>query len=126
KGWSYGAEVFIRKNRGRWTGWLAYTLAYAYQKFDSLNEGATFPFAYDRRQMLDLSIAYAVNAHWKVGMNFLIASGRAFSLSPDSAFILAAGSRGNGNGNGRNPLLNPGQGRGRGNNPHVGSWSVIE
>lgn len=126
KGWSYGAELFIRKNRGRWTGWLAYTLAYAYEKFDSLNEGATFPFAYDRRQMLDLSLAYSINKHWKVATNFLIASGRAFSLTPDSAFVRAVGNGRNGNGN--NPLYNnPGRGLGRGNNQqHVGSWSVVE
>lgn len=126
KGWSYGAEAFIRKNRGRWTGWLAYTLAYAYEKFDSLNEGATFPFAYDRRQMLDLSLAYSINAHWKISTNFLIASGRAFSLTPDSALIIAARNHGNGNGNGNgnNPLFNPGQGLGRLN--HRASWSITE
>jgi hypothetical protein len=126
KGWSYGVELFIRKNRGRWTGWLAYTLAYAYEKFDSLNEGAKFPFAYDRRHMLDLSLAYSINTHWKVATNFLIASGRAFSLTPDSAFVRAVGNGVNGNGN--NPLYNnPGRGLGRGNNQqHVGSYSVVE
>jgi len=126
KGWSYGAELFIRKNRGRWTGWLAYTLAYAYEKFDSLNEGATFPFAYDRRQMLDLSLAWSVNKHWKIATNFLIASGRAFSLTQDSAFIIAIGNGRNGHGN--DPLYdNPGRGLGRGNNQqHVGSYTTIE
>ncbi|HET6256049.1 MAG TPA: TonB-dependent receptor [Puia sp.] len=121
KGWSYGAELFIRKNRGRWTGWLAYTLAYAYERFDSLNEGQTFPFAYDRRNMLDLSTAYAITEHWKVAANFLVASGRAFSLSPDSSFILNPG-------NGRDPLYdNPGRGRGRGRNQrHTGSWDVVQ
>ncbi len=126
KGWSYGAELFIRKNRGRWTGWLAYTLAYAYEKFDSLNEGATFPFAYDRRQMLDLSLAWSVSNHWKIATNFLIASGRAFSLTPDSAFVIAVGNGRNGNGN--NPLYNnPGRGLGRSNNQqHVGSYTTVE
>lgn len=118
KAWSYGAEFFVRKNRGKWTGWLAYTLAYAYQQFDSLNEGQTFPFAYDRRHMLEISTAFAITSHWKVAANFLLASGRAFSLSPDSAFIP---------GPGNNPLFdNPGRGRanGRGRNPR-GSWDVI-
>jgi hypothetical protein len=120
KGWSYGAELFIRKNRGRWTGWLAYTLAWAYQQFDSLNEGQTFPFAYDRRNMLDLSTAYAITGHWKVAANFLLASGRAFSLSPDSSFILNPGP-------GRDPLYdNPGRGLGRSRNPNRGgSWDIV-
>lgn len=120
KGWSYGAEFFVRKNRGKWTGWLSYTLAYARLQFDSLNEGQTFPFAYDRRNMLNISTGYAINSHWKIAVNFLIASGRAFSLSPDSSFILNPGQ-------GRNPLYdNPGRGLGRGRNPNRGgSWYVV-
>jgi hypothetical protein len=120
KGWSYGAELFVRKNRGRWTGWLAYTLAYAYEQFDSLNEEQTFPFAYDRRNMLDLSAAYSITTHWKAAANFLVASGRAFSLSPDSSFILNPG-------NGRDPLYdNPGRGLGRSRNQNRGgSWDIV-
>lgn len=120
RGWSYGAEFFVRKNRGKWTGWLAYTLAWANQQFDSLNEGQAFPFAYDRRQMLDLSTAYSLSPHWRIAANFLVASGRAFSLSPDSSYILDPGP-------GRSALYdNPGrgQGRGRGQN-HGGSWYVV-
>lgn len=129
KGWSYGAELFVRKNRGRWTGWLAYTLAYAYQQFDSLNEGQTFPFAYDRRNMVNLSVAYSVSPHWKIGANFLIASGRAFSLSPDSSYIIDPGP-------GHNPLYDdprkksgpPGPGQGQPGGPGAnrdGSWDIV-
>ncbi|HLI92465.1 MAG TPA: TonB-dependent receptor [Puia sp.] len=122
KGWDYGMEIFVRKATGRWTGWLAYTWAYAFQQFDSLNEGQSFPFAYDRRQMLDLSLAYSLSSHWKLGTNFLIASGRAFSLSPDSSYILNPGP-------GQDPLYdNPGRGRGRGrgrNQGTGGSWDVV-
>jgi len=129
RAWSYGAELLVRKNRGRWTGWLAYTLAYANQQFDSLNEGQQFPFAYDRRHMLNLSMGYSISSHWKIGANFLIASGRAFSLSPDSSFVAGGGGSGGGNGggNGNNPLYNPGRGlgRGRNNGNHGGTWDII-
>lgn len=138
RGWSYGAELFIRKNRGRWTGWLAYTLAYAFQHFDSLNEGQTFPFAYDRRHMLDLSTAYALTPRWKVSANFLVASGRAFSLSPDSSYILTPGpghnplfdnpgkAKGQGNGNGNGNGVGSGQNPGRGHSKTQGSWNVVQ
>jgi len=122
KGRDYGAEFLLRKNRGRFTGWLAYTLAYAYEQFDSLNEGERFPFAYDRRHMLDLSAAYALTPHWKIAVNFLFATGRAFSLSPDSTYVP-----------GSDPLYtSPGKkGRGRavGRNRNVdtsGSWDIIQ
>jgi hypothetical protein len=114
KGWSYGAEFFVRKNRGKWTGWLAYTFSYAWQHFDSLNLGQTFPWAYDRRHMVDLSTAYALTSHWRVSANFFIASGRAFSLDTDTAGLSP----------GDNPLFQKhGKGRavGRGRNMQVDS-----
>jgi hypothetical protein len=102
KGWSYGAELFVRKNRGRWTGWLAYSFAYAWQHFDSLNLGKTFPFAYDRRNMIDISASYAISKHWSIAANFFVASGRAFSLESDTIIVSP----------GDNPLYNN-RGRGR-------------
>ena len=84
KAWSYGAECLIRKNRGRWTGWLSYSFAYAWQHFDSLNLGRSFPFAYDRRHMVNISTGYAITSHWKIAVNLLLASGRAFTLDMDT------------------------------------------
>lgn len=76
----YGAELFIKKNKGKLTGWLSYTLAHAWQQFDSLNLGQQFPFAYDRRNSLYLTLSYHANAHWKFSADFRLASGRAFTL----------------------------------------------
>ena len=122
-GRDYGAELFLRKNKGRLTGWLSYTLAYAYEQFDSLNEGQRFPFAYDRRHMLDLSAGYALTPHWKVSANFLFATGRAFSLSPDSTYVpgtdplySSPGKKGRGRAVGRN----------RNNADSTGSWDIIQ
>lgn len=80
EGQSYGTELFFGKNTGRLTGWLAYTLSYSNQKFDSLNLGRQFPFANDRRHSLYLSVSYAVSQHWEISSNFLLTSGSAFSL----------------------------------------------
>jgi hypothetical protein len=71
--------------------------------------------------MLNISTAYALNGHWKIAANFLIASGRAFSLSPDSAFIPGPGG---------NPLFDKpgrglGRGRGRGQGQGLGTWDII-
>jgi hypothetical protein len=103
KAWSYGAEFLVRKNRGKWTGWLAYSFAYAWQHFDSLNLGQSFPFAYDRRHMLDISTAYTITSHWRVAANFFLASGRAFTLDTDTTGLIP----------GSNPLFDNHHGRGR-------------
>lgn len=80
EGQSYGAEVFVGKNTGKLTGWLAYTLSYSKQKFDSLNLGREFPFANDRRHVLSLSASYAIAEHWQISTNFTYSSGSAFSV----------------------------------------------
>jgi hypothetical protein len=85
KGQSYGTEVYLGKNAGRLTGWLAYTLSYSYQQFDSLNLGKQFPFTYDRRHSVYLSVGYEISKHWQISANFLYASGNAFSLFRDVA-----------------------------------------
>jgi hypothetical protein len=85
QGQSYGAELYLGKTTGRLTGWLAYTLSYSNQRFDSLNLGNQFPFAGDRRHSLYLSVSYAINKHWQISSNFLFASGSAFTLFKDVA-----------------------------------------
>jgi hypothetical protein len=69
------------------TGWLAYTLSWSNQQFDSLNQGKQFPFVYDRRHTLYLSVGYEINKHWQISANFLYASGSAFSLFKEAALI---------------------------------------
>lgn len=81
KAWSYGAELSIRKKKGKLTGWLGYTLASANQQFDSLHLGEKFPFAYDRRHSFYLAASYAINPHWKVSADFFAASGRTFTIN---------------------------------------------
>jgi hypothetical protein len=51
-GTSYGAEFFLKKNSGKLTGWISYTLSKTDQQFDDLNFGEVFPFKYDRRHVL--------------------------------------------------------------------------
>lgn len=85
QGKSYGVELLLEKTTGKLTGWLAYTLSYAYQQFDSLNFGNQFPFANDRRHSLYVSLSYEVNKHWRISSNFVFTSGRAFSLFKGSS-----------------------------------------
>ncbi len=80
KGNSYGAELFIRKNTGKLTGWLSYTLSKTNQQFDALNFGKPFPFTYDRRHVLNLVGMYELNKKWSFSANFVFNSGSTFTL----------------------------------------------
>ena len=59
KGWSYGAEFYLNKPRGRLTGWIGYTLSWTWRTFPDLNSGVKYPAKYDRRH--DLSSLAAMN-----------------------------------------------------------------
>jgi hypothetical protein len=107
EGKSYGAEFFFRKTEGKLTGWIAYTYAFAFQQFDSLNLGKQFPFSNDRRHSLYLLGNYEINKHWTVSSNFLYLSGRAFTLNsivtttpvdPDSDPLFDDGHKGSNSG----------------------------
>lgn len=87
KGWSYGAEVFINKVKGKLTGWLGYTLSYTNRKFPALNFGNTYPAKYDRRHDLSLVAMYELNKKWKFGASFVYGSGNAATL-PQRFYII--------------------------------------
>ncbi|MCR4681548.1 MAG: TonB-dependent receptor [Bacteroidales bacterium] len=60
QGWSAGAEFFVRKTRGRVTGFIGYTLGYTRRQFDALNNGEPFWAKYDRRHDLAISVTYEI------------------------------------------------------------------
>ncbi|MBA3665883.1 MAG: TonB-dependent receptor [Bacteroidetes bacterium] len=90
KGWGYGTELFIKKNAGRFTGWIAYTLSWTYQQFKNLNYGEKFPFKYDRRHVLSLVGTYKLSERWKLSADFVFSTGGAYTL-PSARVNLANG-----------------------------------
>ena len=80
KGWSYGAEFYLNKARGRLTGWIGYTLSWTWRRFPDLNNDQTYPAKYDSRHDLSVVGTYELNKHWKISGVFVFASGNATSL----------------------------------------------
>ena len=60
KGWSAGAEFFIKKTRGRFTGFIGYTLGFTRRQFDDLNGGKPYWAKYDRRHDISISLSYEI------------------------------------------------------------------
>jgi outer membrane receptor protein involved in Fe transport len=87
KGWSYGTELFINKVKGRFTGWIGYTLSWTWRKFPDLNEGNKYPSRYDRRHDLSVVGSYELNAKWKLSSIFVYGTGNATSLPERFYFI---------------------------------------
>src|SRR5450432_2836302 len=87
KGWSYGAELFINKTKGRLTGWIGYTLSWTWRQFPALNLGEKYPAKYDRRNDLSVVGSYDYNKHWKFSAVFVFASGNATSY-PEKFYLI--------------------------------------
>lgn len=78
-GRAYGAELLIRKNEGKLTGWIGYTRARTERKFEEINGGAYYPAVYDRTHDLSLVVNYDKGKKWDFSGVFVFGTGRAFT-----------------------------------------------
>lgn len=79
-GYSYGAEVLLRKNLGKLTGWIGYTLSWSWRDFENINFGEPFPYKYDRRHDASLVLLYELNDHIDFGLTWVYGTGNAVTL----------------------------------------------
>jgi outer membrane cobalamin receptor len=79
KGKAYGIEVLLRKNAGRLTGWVSYTLSWSHRQYDEINSGNWFPSRYDRRHNGAVVAQYAFNNRWAFSMVWEFISGSRFT-----------------------------------------------
>lgn len=87
RGYAYGAEFFVNKTKGNFTGWVGYTLAWTNQVFGQLNGGQPFPLKYDRRHNVSAVATYNFNKKWTVSSVFVFGSGNAITLPTAYYFI---------------------------------------
>ena len=87
RGWSYGTELFINKVKGRFTGWIGYTLSWTFRKFPTLNFGNKYPAKFDRRNDLSIVAIYELNKKWKFSATFVYGTGNAATL-PERFYII--------------------------------------
>jgi len=87
KGYAYGAEFFVHKTKGKFTGWVGYTLSWSWRQFPDLNSGERFPAKYDRRHDLSVVASYQINPKLTASAVFVYASGNAITLPTGYYFI---------------------------------------
>lgn len=73
--WSYGAEFFIRKQQGRFTGWLSYTLSKAERKIPEINSGKVYSSSYDRPHNIAIVGMYDLTKRWNIAATWVYATG---------------------------------------------------
>ena len=77
QGTAKGVELLVQKTTGKTTGWIAYTLAWSDRFFPdgSINNGEPFPYKYDRRHSIDISVDHRFNPKWGVNAVWSFATG---------------------------------------------------
>ena len=90
KGRSMGIEFMAQKTMGKTTGWLAYTLAKADRQFKEggINNGERFPYKYDRRHNISLSLNHKFNERIDVGASWVFNSGGTATIPEQQTVII--------------------------------------
>ena len=78
-GRAYGFEFLMRKETGRLSGWLSYSLSWAWRRFDGLNNGNWFPSRYDRRHNGAVVMNYKLHSRWEASLVWEYLSGSRFT-----------------------------------------------
>ncbi len=84
---SYGVELLVKKNKGKLTGWIGYTLSKTTRYFDDINNGDPFPAKYDRRHDLSVTGTYELSEKWTLSSVFVYATGNSITLPTDRYVI---------------------------------------
>ncbi len=86
-GYSYGNEIYLEKKEGKLTGWIGYTLSWAWREFDDINNGNRFHPRFDRRHDASVVVLYEANRKWTLTGAWVYNTGNAISL-PEARFYL--------------------------------------
>jgi len=76
KGWSYGLELMVRKNSGKLTGWVSYTLSKAIHKINGINNNNPYPAPYDRPNDISIVANYLLNKRLSFSATWVYATGQ--------------------------------------------------
>ncbi len=79
---AYGLEILFRKNAGKFTGWLAYTLSKTEQKTagrtpveTGINNGGWYNTNFDKPHDLSITAGYELSKKWQFNANFAYQTG---------------------------------------------------
>lgn len=83
EGRAYGLEVLLKKNEGKFTGWLAYTLSKSEQRTPGrtaietgINNGEWYNTPYDKTHDISLTASYELNKKWSFSSNLIFQTGQ--------------------------------------------------
>ena len=86
-GRAYGLEILLKKNRGKFNGWLSYSVGRSELKIDGINEYNWYPKRYDQTHNFKMTSTYKLNDRIQLSGNFLYLTGTPVTF-PSSKFVI--------------------------------------
>ena len=74
-GRAYGLELFVKKKKGKFTGWISYTLSRTELQIDGINNSDFFNQRFDRPHVGNIVLNYAFTKRIELGLNFVYNTG---------------------------------------------------
>lgn len=89
-GRSMGIEFMAQKSLGKTTGWVAYTLAKSDRKFakGGINNGERFPYKYDRRHNINLTVNHKFSERIDIGASWTFATGGTATIAEEVTHVI--------------------------------------
>ena len=75
EGRAYGIELMAKKTKGKFNGWLSYTLARTERQTPGINGGEWYASRFDQLHNLSLTGFYEINDRWTTSANFAFNTG---------------------------------------------------
>jgi hypothetical protein len=87
RGWSYGAELLVRKRVGPLSGWVGYTLSKTQEQFAPINHGNPFPARQDRTHDISVVAIYDYSTTWTFSATWVYNTGNAVTF-PSGNYLI--------------------------------------
>lgn len=90
-GRAYGLELFFKKLKGRFNGWVSYTLSRSERQFDQINNGKWYAARQDATHTVNLVAMLEISPRLSLSSSFVLNSGNAVTF-PSGKYTIDNGS----------------------------------
>jgi hypothetical protein len=81
EGYAYGAELYLRKKYGKFTGWVSYTYSLTRRKINGINKDKEYPTTYDRPNDIKIVATYDVIPRLNLSANWVYYTAMPFTVA---------------------------------------------
>ncbi len=85
--WAYGSEFMLRKNYGKTTGWISYTLSRTERQIEGVASGNPYLARYDKTHDAAIVLSHQLNDRISLSGNWVFATGAAVTF-PEGRYIV--------------------------------------